>query len=87
MNGLVNFYKENALILKRTFTEMGFSVYGESAVCGACLHASSVPGCKVPSSSREDATPGGWAYGPMGQEQKRWRAETNSTHGGRTCRW
>lgn len=29
MYGLINFYKENAKILKDTFTEMGFSVYGK----------------------------------------------------------
>uniref|UniRef100_A0A383VQ94 Aminotransferase class I/classII large domain-containing protein n=1 Tax=Tetradesmus obliquus TaxID=3088 RepID=A0A383VQ94_TETOB len=28
MYGLINFYKENATILKNTFQEMGFSVYG-----------------------------------------------------------
>lgn len=26
---LIDFYKENAQILKQTFTEMGFEVYGE----------------------------------------------------------
>jgi hypothetical protein len=29
MYGLINFYKENATILKNTFQEMGFEVYGE----------------------------------------------------------
>jgi hypothetical protein len=29
MYGLINFYKENAKILKDTFQQMGFSVYGE----------------------------------------------------------
>lgn len=29
MYGLINFYKENAKILKDTFQEMGFAVYGE----------------------------------------------------------
>lgn len=28
MKGLVSFYQENAQILKATFQEMGFSVYG-----------------------------------------------------------
>lgn len=27
--GLVSFYKENAKILKDTFTDMGFEVYGK----------------------------------------------------------
>jgi hypothetical protein len=30
MYGLIEFYKENAKILKDTFQQMGFSVYGES---------------------------------------------------------
>lgn len=34
MYGLINFYKENAKILKDTFQQMGFSVYG---ACGGCL--------------------------------------------------
>jgi hypothetical protein len=29
MMGLIDFYKENASILKDTFKEMGFEVYGE----------------------------------------------------------
>jgi hypothetical protein len=31
MYGLIDFYKENAKILKDTFQEMGFSVYGETS--------------------------------------------------------
>lgn len=53
MYGLIEFYKENAKILKDTFQQMGFSVYGESqdkvSVCArarvrvpawmhACMH-------------------------------------------------
>jgi hypothetical protein len=30
MHGLIEFYKENAKILKDMFQQMGFSVYGES---------------------------------------------------------
>lgn len=37
MYGLINFYKENAKILKDTFQQMGFSVYGG---CQACLFLS-----------------------------------------------
>lgn len=47
MYGLIEFYKENAKILKDTFQQMGFSVYGESqdrlseSVClGARVRAS-----------------------------------------------
>lgn len=35
MMGLVNFYKENVTILKKTFQEMGFEVYGEWQVTAA----------------------------------------------------
>lgn len=30
MMSLISFYKENAQILKKTFVEMGFEVYGKS---------------------------------------------------------
>jgi hypothetical protein len=54
MYGLIDFYKENAKILKDTFQEMGFSVYGEpsnaSGVMGTPretqgLHSLQRPGC------------------------------------------
>lgn len=38
MHALVAFYKENATILKNTFTEMGFEVYGALQCC-CRLHA------------------------------------------------
>lgn len=33
MHALIDFYKENAKILKTTFQEMGFAVYGELLLC------------------------------------------------------
>jgi len=49
MYGLINFYKENAKILKDTFTEMGFSVYGEQldGACGPCHNGNNETGCSV----------------------------------------
>jgi redox-regulated HSP33 family molecular chaperone len=45
MYGLINFYKENATILKNTFQEMGFEVYGEQRCGTHCLCSASVLTC------------------------------------------
>jgi LL-diaminopimelate aminotransferase len=41
MYGLINFYKENAAILKNTFQEMGFEVYGEHQAANQMMTSSS----------------------------------------------